>query len=205
VPAALEQVVISSAFILQTAVVAHLGTLVLAAQRVAMNAMSLSFLPGIGFAMAATTLVGQSIGAQRADEGQAASRIATLWAAIWMGTLGVVFFLFAEQIVGMFSDDPEVIAVGARGLRIVAFTQPFWAISFVQAGALRGTGDTRFPLWVNAIGMWAAVGLGAFFVTRFGGELVSVWSAFLITSPITAWLFWRRFQRTISAPVKPSV
>jgi putative MATE family efflux protein len=205
IPAAVEQVVITSAFILQTMVVAHLGTLVLAAQRVAMNAMSLSFLPGIGFAMAATTLVGQSIGAKRRAEGQAAARIATVWAVVWMGTLGVVFFLFAEQIVGLFSNDPEVIAIGAAGLRVVAFTQPLWAVSFVQAGALRGTGDTRYPLWVNAIAMWIAIGLGALFVTRFGGELVSVWAAFLITSPVTAWLFWRRFQRTISAAVKPAV
>jgi MATE family multidrug resistance protein len=202
VPAAMEQVLITSAFLLQTIIVAQLGTLVLAAQRVAMNAMSLSFLPGFGFAMAATTLVGQSIGARRAAEGEAAGRIATLWSLMWMSTLGLIFFIFAEPIVGFFSDDPQVIAIGAGGLRMVAFTQPFWAIGFVQAGALRGTGDTRFPLWVNTIGMWTAVGLGALFVSLFGGELVAIWAAFLITSPLTAWLFWRRFQTTMRGPIK---
>ncbi|RIK33948.1 MAG: MATE family efflux transporter [Chloroflexi bacterium] len=205
VPAAVEQVLITSSFLMQTIVVAQLGTFVLAAQRVSMNAMSLSFLPGFGFAMAATTLVGQSIGARRPDEGQAAARIATLWSMIWMGTLGVVFLLFAESIVGFFSDDPQVIAIGAGGLRVVALSQPFWAIGFVQAGALRGAGDTRFPLWINTTSMWTAVGLGALFVTLFGGNLATIWSAFLLTSPVAAALLWWRFQRTIAGPVKPEV
>lgn len=205
VPAAVEQVLITSAFLMQTIVVAQLGTLVLAAQRVSMNAMSLSFLPGFGFAMAATTLVGQSIGARRPAEGQAAARIATVWSMVWMGSLGIVFLLFAEAIVGFFSDDPQVIAIGAGGLRVVALAQPFWAIGFVQAGALRGTGDTRFPLWVNTVGMWSAVGLGALLVYLFGGNLATIWSAFLLTSPVMAALMWWRFQRTIAGPVKPQV
>lgn len=205
VPAAVEQVLITSAFLMQTIIVAQLGTLVLAAQRVAMNAMSLSFLPGFGFAMAATTLVGQSIGAQRPDEGQAAARIATVWAAIWMGALGLLFLVFAEAIMAFFSDDPQVIAIGAGGLRVVAFSQPFWAVSFVQAGAIRGTGETRYPLWVNTLGMWSAIGLGALFVYLFGGNLTAVWSAFLISSPVTAWLFWQRFQHVITQPIKPKV
>jgi putative MATE family efflux protein len=197
IPAAVEQVLISSAFLMQTIVVAQLGTLFMAAQRVSMNAMSLSFLPGFGFAMAATTLVGQSIGARQPAEGAAAARVATWWGMIWMSALGLIFFFFAEMIMGLFSDDPAVIAIGADGLRVLAFTQPFWAISFIQAGALRGTGDTRFPLWVNTISMWAAIGLGALLVQTIGGGLAAVWAAFLVTSPVTAWLFWRRFQQTI--------
>ena len=205
VPAALEQLLITSAFLMQTVVIAQLGTVVLAAQRVAMNAMSLSFLPGFGFAMAATTLVGQSIGARRPDEGRIAAHIATRWAVVWMSVLGVVFFFFAEMIMRFFSEDPTVISIGADGLRIVAFTQPFWAIGFVQAGSLRGTGDTRFPLFVNTAIMWLAIGLGALFVTLFGGNLAAVWSAFMLTSPVSAWLMWRHFHRTIDARVEPVV
>jgi MATE family multidrug resistance protein len=201
VPAAVEQVLISSAFLMQTIVVAQLGTIFMAAQRVSMNAMSLSFLPGFGFAIAATTLVGQSIGGRQPEEGAAAARIATLWGMMWMSALGIAFFIFAEVIMGFFSDDPSVIAIGAGGLRVLAFTQPFWAISFIQAGALRGTGDTRFPLWVNTTGMWAAIGLGALLVWAIGGGLAAVWAAFLVTSPVTAWLFWRRFHQAISRPV----
>lgn len=197
VPAAVEQVLMSSAFLVMTTVVSHLGTLTLAAQRVAMNAMSLSFLPGLGFSIAATALVGQSVGAKRPAEGQAAARIATRWAMIWMGSLGVIFLIFAPQIMAFFSDDPDVIAIGAAGLRMVALTQPFWALGMVNGGALRGTGDTQFPLRVNAVGVWAAVGLGAFFVNYISPTLSAVWAAFLFTSPITSFLLWRRFRKDL--------
>ena len=77
IPAALEQVLATSAFLALALVVARLGTDVLAAQRITFNALSLSFLPGIGFGIAATALVGQSVGARRIAEGAAAARVAT--------------------------------------------------------------------------------------------------------------------------------
>lgn len=194
VPAAVEQMLMSGAFLMMTSVISHLGTLELAAQRVAMNAMSLSFLPGFGFSIAATALVGQSVGARRPQDGQAATRIATRWAMIWMGCLGLIFLIFAPQIMGFFSSDPDVISIGATGLRVMAFTQPFWALGFVNAGALRGTGNTQFPLRVNSVGVWAAVGLGALFVRFVSPSLASVWAAFMITSPITSFLMWRKFR-----------
>ena len=197
-PAATEQVLTSTAFLLLTVVVAQIGTVALAAHRIAFNALSLAFLPGFGFGIAATALVGQSIGAQALDEGKKIASIATKWAVLWMGLLGLVFFFFGENIMRLFSDDPTVIAMGAAGLRPVALVQPFFAILIVQSGALRGTGDTRYPLRVNTSGIWAAVILGAIIVQTFGGELAAIWSAFLLTAPLTAYLMWRRFQQTIS-------
>jgi Na+-driven multidrug efflux pump len=87
--------------------------------------------------------------------------------------------------------------IGAAGLRVVALTQPFWAVGIVQSGALRGTGDTRFPLVIGALGMWSAV-LLAWLALRFvGGGLPAVWAAFLVTSPVTAALTWRRFRQRV--------
>lgn len=204
VPAAVEQVLISVAFLIFTIVVAHLGTMALAAQRIAMNAMSLSFLPGFGFGIAATALVGQSIGARQPEEGRVVGNIATLWGVIWMSLLGLIFLLFPEPIMRFFSSDPEIVATGASGLRIIAFTQPFWAVSFVQAGALRGTGDTQYPLWVNTIAMWAAVGLSALLVWYVSSSMAAAWASFLLTAPLSAWLLWRRFHRVITT-VAPTV
>ncbi|MCX6048148.1 MAG: MATE family efflux transporter [Chloroflexi bacterium] len=198
IPAAMEQVLINLAFLSFTIVISHLGTQVLAAQRIAMNAMSLSFLPGFGFAIAATALVGQSIGAHRPEEGKAVARIATIWAMVWMGTLGVLFFIFAGPIMRLYTDDPAVISAGVTSLRLVAAIQPFWGISFVQAGALRGTGDTQYPLRINTLGIWVAVGLGALIVWYINGSLAAAWSSFILTTPVTAFLMWRRFQKTIT-------
>jgi putative MATE family efflux protein len=198
VPAATEQMLNSVAFLAMSIVVAHLGTLTLAAHRITLNAMSISFLPGLGFAMAATALVGQSIGARRYQEGQAVAAIATRWAMIWMGTLAVVFLFFPELIIRLFTDDPAVMAAGAAGLRAIALTQPFWAINMVQGGSLRGTGDSKYPMWVGVFGIWTAVALGAFLVNTVGGGLTSIWGAFLLTAPVNAYLLSRRFRKTIT-------
>jgi multidrug resistance protein, MATE family len=198
IPAAIEQVLITTAFLFLTILVARLGTDTLAAQRISMTALSFSFLPGIGFGIAATALVGQSIGARRPRDGAAMTRIATTWAVLWMSAIGVLLFVFAAPIMRLFTAAPDVIEIGAAGLRVVALTQPFWAVGMVQSGALRGTGDTRFPLIVGASGMWTAVLLAWLALTIVGGGLPLVWAAFLLTSPVTSFLNWRRFRRRVS-------
>jgi putative MATE family efflux protein len=202
VPAALEQVLVSGAFLALSIVVAHLGTDILAAHRVTFNALSLSFLPGIGFAIAATALVGQSVGARRIAEGAAAARVATTWAVIWMSAIAALLFIFASQVIGMFTSDQTVIDAGASGLRVVALTQPFWAVMFVQAGALRGSGNTSFPLMVTGTGIWLSVVLAYVFVQVLGGGLGAVWAAFLVVGPINAGLMWWRFRRTVAERVR---
>jgi MATE family multidrug resistance protein len=195
IPASLEQVLLATGFLVLTILVAHLGTETLAAQRIAMSALSFSFLPGIGFGLAATALVGQSIGAGQPQAGLGVARIATSWAVIWMSVMGGLIFAFAPAIMSLFSSEPNVIHIGSAGLRVMALTQPFWAIGMTRSGALRGTGDTRFPLLIGSLGIWSAVGLVWLTLTFIGGSLPSVWAAFLVTSPVTAWLTWRRFNR----------
>ncbi|MGC4042892.1 MAG: MATE family efflux transporter [Armatimonas sp.] len=198
IPASIEQLLMATAFLVLTILVARQGTEVLAAQRISMSALSFSFLPGIGFSMAATALVGQSIGARRPEEGAAMVRIATLWAVIWMSAMGTLAFIFATPIMGLFTSDPDVVRIGASGLRVVALTQPFWAVGMVQSGAIRGTGDTRFPLLIGTAGMWTAVFLAWIALSFLGGGLPALWAAFLITSPVNAMLFWRRFGHRIT-------
>ena len=200
IPAAVEQVLISVALLTLTIVVARLGTETLAAQRIVFNALSISFLPGIGFGLAATALVGQSVGAGHPEEGQALGRIATIWAVMWMSALGLIFIVFRTQIIGWFTDDPSVVVIGTGGLFTLALTQPFWAISIVQSSALRGTGDTQYPLRVNTISIWCAVLLGAIFAIYFNGSLAIIWSAFLVSGPVSSWLLWHRFHRTMAEP-----
>jgi putative MATE family efflux protein len=206
-PAATEQMLNSVAFLTMSIVVAQLGTLALAAHRVALNAMSISFLPGLGFALAATALVGQSIGARRPDEAKAVTTIATQGAMVWMAILAVIFLFFAEKIIAIFTPDPTVVAMGGAGLRAIALTQPFWAINMVQSGGLRGTGNTQFPLRVGTSGIWAAVILGAIttYLTSKSFGLIPIWAAFLFTAPVTAFLTWRKFRSTIDGDIKALV
>lgn len=197
IPASLEQILMSSAFLVLTILVAQLGTETLAAQRIAMSALSFSFLPGIGFSLAATALVGQSVGARRPDTAAGVAHIATTWAVIWMSAMGATIFIFATPIMEMFTSDPAVVQIGAAGLKVMAFTQPFWGLGMVRSGSLRGTGDTRFPLLIGSAGIWSAVALVWVILNFIGGGLPAVWAAFLVTSPITALLTWRRFRQRV--------
>jgi MATE family multidrug resistance protein len=198
-PAALEEVLVISAFATLTPIVASLGTVSLAAQRVVINILSVSFLPGIGFGLAATALVGQSVGARRPDDAQAITRIALRWAVIWMGGLGVGFLLFAPQLMRVFTNDQRMIAIGADAIRVVALAQPLWAATFVYAGALRGTGNTRVPLLITGVAVWSVVGLGYLSLALVQRSLAAIWLTFLIVGPIETtcfWWVWRRWRRS---------
>jgi putative MATE family efflux protein len=206
VPSSLEQVLLTTGFLVLTILVAHLGTAALAAQRIAISALSFSFLPGIGLGLAATALVGQSIGAGRPDSAATVGRIATVWAVIWMSGFGAAMLIGATPIMRLFSTDPAVVGIGAAGLRVMALTQPFWAVRMAGSGALRGTGDTRYPLVVGTAGIWGAVALAWLLLRFFDGGLAAVWGMFLVTAPVTAALTWRRFQRRIrEAAAQPPI
>jgi MATE family multidrug resistance protein len=194
VPASVEQLLMATAFLVLTILVARLGTDTFAALRISMSVLMFSFLPGFGFSMAATALVGQSVGAGRPGLGAVITKVATQWAVVWMSTMGALIFVFAEPIMDHLTDVPAVAHAGAAGLRIVALTQPFWAVGMVQSGALRGTGDTRSPLWIGTVGIWATVLLVWLGLAYVGGGLGMVWGAFLLTSPVTAALSWLRFR-----------
>lgn len=197
VPAALEQILVSGAFFALTIIVGRLGTDMLAANRIATNALSLAFLPGFGFAIAATALVGQSVGARRIDDGAAATRIAMQGALIWMTGFAVILFIFAPQIMLLFTSDAGVIDAGAGALRVMAFSMPPLAILFVNAGGLRGAGNTRAPLVIFGGGLWLIVLIAALLVNALGGGLMMVWAAFVVLTPAMAWLMSRRFRSTV--------
>jgi putative MATE family efflux protein len=199
VPAAMEQVLSSGAFMVLIGVVALIGTHALAAQQITFTALSLAFLPAFGFSIAATALVGQSIGARVPADARTASRIALRWALIWMAIGGVLTFLFSERVMGIFSADPAVIGSGSAALRSLSVALPFWGLWFVSSGSLRGSGDTRTPLLIGASTMWLSVLLAAIAVRGFGAGLGTVWFAFVLTTAPAALLMWGIYRRRITA------
>lgn len=186
VPAAIEQMLMSAGFTTMIAIVAVIGTDALAAQQVSFNALSIAFLPGFGFATAATALVGQSIGARDPEAARLASRISARWSLIWMTTGGLVYFLFSRDILRIFTDEPAVIDYGDGALKALAVSLPFWTFWTVYGGSLRGLGDSRTPMVASTISMWLAVSLAWIAVNWYDGSLTTVWSTFLVTSPIAA-------------------
>jgi putative MATE family efflux protein len=197
IPAAVEQMLSSGAFMTLIAVVALIGTPALAAQQIAFTALSTAFLPGIAFSIAATALVGQSIGARNPANARKAWAISLRWAIAWLGIGGALVFVFADRLMGIFSADPEVVGSGVAALHALGFALPFWAIWFVSSGSLRGSGDTRTPLIVGASTMWLSVFFAWIAVDRFGGGLGWVWIAFGLRTTPAAILMWWLFRRRV--------
>ncbi|HEV2121443.1 MAG TPA: MATE family efflux transporter [Chloroflexota bacterium] len=185
----------SVGMLLFSAIVISLGTAVFAAQRITFNVISLSFLPGFGFAMAATALTGQALGAGKPDRARRATWLSVRSAALWMSSMGVLFLIAAPWFMRVFTPDPEIVAIGAEALRVMALGQPAVAVSFVLAGGLRGAGDTRFPMLNTTIGMWLIrLPLAWFFVSVLGWGLSGAYAAFVagpFVEAVTAYLRYR--------------
>jgi Na+-driven multidrug efflux pump len=204
VPAAMEQALITLGFTAFTALMASQGTAVLAAQRIAFNALSLSFLPGVGFGIATTALVGMAVGGRRPDQGAAAAGVAARWAVIWMSAAGAIYLALADPILALFTSDAAVTAEGVPMMRLIALAQPAWALLFVYSGGLRGLGNTRYPLVTNTTGIWATVVVAYVLVDGLGQSAVTGWAGFALVSPLLAFLVRRRFGRSIASAPLPS-
>lgn len=203
IPAAVQDMVNSAGFMVMVAVVAMLGTASLAAQQIGFTALSLAFMPGIAFGIATTALVGQSVGAKRPEDARIAVRISARWSMLWMATGGAAYFLFADDVMRVFTTDPEVVQAGTDALRALAIGLPFWSVWFVYGGALRGMGDTRSPMVGSAIAIWGAVGLAYLMVSAFDRGLGTVWLSFLATAPLAALSNWIFFRRRMAAGISP--
>ena len=188
IPVALEQIVTCSAYIAFTRIVSPLGTIALAANSFSITAESLCYMPGYGIGSAASTIIGQSIGARRNDLTGKLSRQTVLSGTAVMTVGGALMFIFAPFMISILSPDPEIRELGARILRIEAFAEPLFAASIVATGVFRGAGDTVVPTSINLVSMWAVrIPLAAFLAGKIGLE--GVWVAMCVELCIRGLLF----------------
>jgi putative MATE family efflux protein len=194
-PAMGERLIISIGHMFFGIIVLGLGTTAYAAHHLAIIAESISYMPGFGFSMAATTLVGQGLGAGNPKLAESYG-YATWRLCSWvMGAMAIVLFVFPEYLIGIFNREPEVVALGAMCLRLIAFAQLPFAGIMVLTGALRGAGDTIWPLVIAAIGMWVVrLSLAWVLVTYFHMGLMGAWLAMLLDFWVRGFLTFLRFR-----------
>jgi putative MATE family efflux protein len=196
IPAGIEQGLMRGAQLFFTMVVTNLGTVMYAAHQIVLRADSVAFMPGFGFATAATALVGQNLGAKQPKEAEKAAHITMLMAIGLMSFVGVFLFFFATPIMKFFTNDPEVIAAGISPMRIISFSMPFMAIERVSAGALRGAGDTKYVMFGTGISIWIArLGLAYVLVNYFDMGLVGAWIGMFADHIVRAAFFFTRFKK----------
>lgn len=178
-PMCLEHAVICGAQIMTTVIVAPLGVFAIAANSFAVTAESLCYMPGYGIADAATTLVGQSIGAGRLKLTRSFARITVSMGMVIMGVTGVLMYCYAPQIIGLMTPVGEIRHLGVMALRIEAFAEPMFAASIVAYGVFVGAADTVVPCLMNFFSIWAVrLSLAAWLAPTLG--LKGVWIAMCV-------------------------
>jgi len=198
-PVALERMAHQSGQLIYSSFIIGYGTTAYAAHQIGLSIESLSFMPGAGMGTAAATLMGQALGAKKLRRAHLSHVEALRLAVIVMATMGLVFLVVPQYLIGMFTEDHQVIKLGSVFLRLVAFAQVPLAISFVYAGSLRGTGDTFYVFIVTLLCMWGIrVALSWVAVDLLHLSLYAVWGVFLIDWYVRGAAFaWRYKKRDL--------
>jgi putative MATE family efflux protein len=202
-PTAAEQLLMQLGFMLYLSIAALYGTTAVAAYFIGVRILALAFLPGFGFSAAASTIVGQNLGANLPEEAERSGWEANRLAMAFLSIGGVVIFLGARGIARVFINDEGVIGDAVSFIRILALAQPLMAADFTLGGALRGAGDTRFPLLTVLVGFYGArLGVALLAATVFDLGLTWVWLAllgdYIARAALKAWRFrggtWKRIR-----------
>ena len=194
-PAAMEQAALQGGRITFTFMLTGVGAVQFAAHQIALQVESLSFLPGFGFSVAVMTLVARSLGRNRSRLAERLVRVTGWLAVTTMTVMAAIFLIFAEPLTALFITDPAVVYWGTYCVMIAAFEQPTIAMTYVLAGAMRGAGDTRWPMYVTILGVWVfRMPLVYLFVKVLGWNIVSVWILTAGDFLVRSFVLWQRFR-----------
>ena len=175
-PMGLQHMLMGGAYVVSTLIVAPLGTIAIAAHSLAITVESLCYMPGYGIAEAATTLVGQGIGAGQKVLTRSFAYMSVGLGIAVMTFMGILMWIFAPELMSIMSPVEEVIAQGTQVLRIEAWAEPMFAAAIVTNGVFIGAGDTMIPAAMSLCSMWfVRLTLAATLAPRYG--LKGVWTA----------------------------
>ncbi len=194
-PTGLEQGLLQMGFIVYIAFVVSFGTEALAAHNIGMRIQSMAFMPGLGLSVATTALVGQSLGAERPKKAENFGWEGSKLSVITMASCGLLLFLLAHPISSLFVEEVKVIGLSVDWITILALGTPALGLHFATSGALRGAGDTKWPLYVSFIGLYItrlplAYFLG--FMTPLG--IHGIWMSMTIEYYVRALIITQRFR-----------
>jgi putative MATE family efflux protein len=195
VPTALEQIAFQVGLLLFLRVVARFGTDPVSAYLIGVRILAFSFVPGIGYAQAGSTLVGQHLGAGDPDGAARSGWRATGGAMLVMGGVGLLIIVTAPWIARIFgAAGQNTVDLTVIFIYILGAVQPLMAMEFALGGSLRGAGDTRFPLFVILTGLFGVRLVSAHIVAGvFGGGVVAVWCCLLADYAVKATMLSLRF------------
>lgn len=195
-PATIERLLMRMGQLVYATMIIKIGTEAYAAHNIAGSIESLSYMPAYGFAIAASTLVGQNLGANQPEQAEHFGLLSNRLGTVFMIGVGILFFIFARPLGLLFTNNEVVLQQVVTVLRIIALVQPALCITQVITAALQGAGDTKFPMYSTLIGIWGIRVLGIYFlglVLKLG--LIGVWISVAADLVLRGILLMLRFRK----------
>ena len=194
--AGVEQLFMQVAFFVNGIFISQLDTTAEASFRILLNIESVSFMPAIGIAIAATTIVGKHLGKNDADESLKSGLTAAVIGTLLGTTIAMLYLFFPGAALAIFTDDIKVIEYAKPILKIVALNQGFLAFVVIMVGALRGTGDTKGAMFITIIRLWLIfVPLSYYLIVVSDYGVSGVWIAEIASFIIISIVVLRRFLK----------
>jgi putative MATE family efflux protein len=196
-----QMIVGMTSWIFLMRILAGIGSEAVAGATIAMRIMMFTMMPAWGMSNAAATLVGQNLGAQRPDRAEASVWRVGIYNMVFLVAVAVVFFALPRQLIGIFTSDPEVIAIGGEWIRILSYSLFVYGWWMVSVQAFNGAGDTATPTWINVGFFWLIqIPLSWLLAVKLGWQHSGVfWGVFVSETAVglfTLWLFTRGRWKT---------
>lgn len=197
-----QMIVSMTSWILLMRILAEIGSEAVAASTIALRIMMFTMMPAWGMSNAAATLVGQNLGAGNPDRAESAVWKTGTYNMIFLISVSVLYFIFRNELMGIFTDDPRVISIGAEWLRIISFSYFVYGWWMVATSAFNGAGDTRTPTKINLVFFWLIqIPLSYFLAIRLDWQESGVfWAVFISETSVglfTLWLFNKGSWKTV--------
>jgi len=191
----LEQLIMQIGFVIFARQVSGLGTNIFAAHQIGLSINGLSWMPGQAFGVAATTLVGQSLGAGQKKKATDFVRMIHRMSMCMAALIAALFVTCAPLIAGFYTTDAEVAMLAAGVLRLIALGMPGISTQLPIAAGLRGARDTKFPLMASMAGIWIfRVMLAPYFIYTWGWGLTGAWMTIVLDQTTRAAVVLARFR-----------
>lgn len=195
IPVGIEKLVMRIGQVIYGGLILNIGVKAYASHNIAGTIEAYSYLPGIGFGVAAFSLIGISIGEKKYNKIRMYGQNAFFLSTIFMVIIGVLFYIFAPNLARIFTNDKEIVKLVTTVLRIIAIFQPFLCSTQVITSSLQAIGDVKFPLFLTFFGIWIVRILGTLILgIKFEMGLIGVWIAYSIDITLRGTILFIRFR-----------
>ncbi len=196
IPAGIEKLIMRFGQLVYNGMIITLGTTAYVAHNIGGTIENYTYIPAFGFAMATATMVGISIGENNIQKAKKITFISDMITTVCMVCIGIIFYIFAPFLASLFTKTPEVQELVVSVLRLIAFFQPFGALTQIMTSALQGAGDTKFPMYATLIGIWGIrVCIGYILAVVLNYGLFGVWCAYALDISVRGILLLIRFLK----------